>query len=81
MTGRVAAIDKDMEGNATVLLKNEGDDLGVLCYFLKETSKNAQKLKIGQKVTIKGVIRSGAEYDEDLDLYEDAILQKCDVIK
>ena len=81
VTGKIAVISKDMEGNSTVLLKNEGDDLGVLCYFMKGTNKNTLSLIVGDLVTIKGVIRSGAEYDEDLDLYEDAILQDCDILK
>ena len=81
VTGKIAVISKDMEENSTVLLKNEGDDLGVLCYFMKGTNKNTLSLIVGDLVTIKGVIRSGAEYDEDLDLYEDAILQDCDILK
>jgi hypothetical protein len=42
---------------------------------------NNEELKIGTKVSIKGVIRSGAGYDEDLDMYEDVILEKCDLIR
>ena len=34
------------------------------------------KLHIGDFVKIKGVIRSGAEYDEDLDLAENVIVEK-----
>ena len=81
VTGTVAEITEDMEGNKVVLLREQGDDLGVMCYFLKETSKNTSSLTIGKKTTIKGVIRSGAEYDEDLDLYEDAVMQDCDILK
>lgn len=81
LTGTVAEINTDMEGNKVVLLKEEGADLGVMCYFLKETSKNASSLSVGQQTTIKGVIRSGAEFDEDLELYEDAVMQDCDILK
>jgi hypothetical protein len=80
VSGVVSSISDDMEGNKVVLLKEEGKDLGVICYFLKAAKVNAEKLKVGEKTTIKGVIRSGAEYDEDLDLFEDAVMQDCDVI-
>lgn len=80
VTGTVSDITTDMEGKKVVLLKEEGADLGVMCYFLKATSANTSSLTIGKKATIKGVIRSGAEYDEDLELYEDAVMQDCDVL-
>ena len=63
-----------------MLLKDLGEIAGVSCTFTPETKKNAEILKIGDKVTIKGVIRSGAGYDEDMELYEDVILEKCDVV-
>lgn len=62
-----------------MLLKEEGSSLGVMCYFLKEASSNAIGLEIGKKATIKGAISSGAEFDEDLELYEDAVMQDCDI--
>jgi len=80
ITGKINSTSEDMEGNTTILLKNEGDNLGVLCYFMKGTNINTQTLKVGDIVTVKGVIRAGAEYDEDLDLYEDAILQECNIL-
>ena len=80
VTGIVSDISEDMERNAVILLKEDGKELGVLCNFMKETNKNTKSLNIGNMITVKGVIRSGAEYDEDLDLYEDAILQGCDII-
>jgi hypothetical protein len=36
--------------------------------------------KIGETITVKGVIRSGASFDEDLELYENVILEKSDVV-
>jgi hypothetical protein len=38
-------------------------------------------LALGEEITVKGVIRSGAEYDEDLEMYEDVIMAKCDLVK
>ena len=37
--------------------------------------------KIGDTVKVKGVIRSGAEYDEDLDLIENVIIEKSALIQ
>jgi len=42
--------------------------------------KNVEGLKIGDYIKIKGVIRSGAEIDEDLELYEDVIIEKSDIV-
>ena len=80
VSGKVHSISIDMNNQQVVLLKGEGDKAGVSCTFTATTNANAAKLKIGQAITIKGVIRSGAGYDEDLELYEDVILEKCDVI-
>jgi len=48
--------------------------------FTAETSANAANLEVGQKVTLKGVIRSGAAYDQDLEMYEHVLLDKSDVV-
>ena len=79
VTGIVASIDEDMNHQKVVLLKDADDKAGVSCTFMANTNANAANLKKGNTVTIKGVIRSGAGYDEDLELYEDVILEKCDV--
>ncbi len=31
-------------------------------------------------IKVKGVIRSGANYDADLEMYEHVIMEKCDLI-
>lgn len=80
ITGIVASIDEDMNRQKVVLLKESGEKAGVSCTFMLATNANAENLRKGNKVTIKGVIRSGAGYDEDLELYEDVILEKCDVL-
>lgn len=79
VTGEVFSITEDLKQQKVVLLKRKDEKVGVSCTFMKNTNKNANKLKVGDKVTIKGVIRAGAGYDEDLELYEDAIMEKCDV--
>jgi len=81
VTGTVQSIETDQKNQKVVLLKDEGANIGVSCTFMLETNENANLLKIGDFVRIKGVIRSGAEYDEDLDLYEDVIVENCDIAK
>lgn len=79
VSGTVFSMHTDMNNQKVVLLKEEGMKAGVSCTFMESTNANAEKLKKGDEVTIKGVIRSGADYDEDLEFYEDVILEKCDV--
>lgn len=78
--GTVVSIDTDLNNQKVVLLKNSDDKAGVSCTFTAETNKNVENLQIGETITVKGVIRSGAGFDEDLDLYEDVIMEKCDVL-
>ena len=80
VTGKVHSISRDMNNQVVVLLQDEGDKAGVSCTFSAATNASAEKLSLGQTVTIKGVIRAGAGYDADLDLYEDVILEKCNTI-
>lgn len=75
--GVITQITTDQLGQKVVQLKTSPDDkLGVACTFTLETNPQAENLKIGNQVRIKGVIRSGAEYDEDLELGIDAVVEK-----
>ena len=80
VTGVVSDINTDMNQQEVVLLKSKGEKAGISCTFMASTNVNAGRLKKGEIVTVKGVIRSGAGYDEDLELYEDVIMEKCDVL-
>ena len=80
ITGIVADIYEDFNMQKVVLLRSPEEPAGVSCTFTAETNSNAEKLTVGDKVTIKGVIRSGAGYDEDMELYEDVIMEKCDLV-
>lgn len=80
ISGTVARISEDFTGRKVVLLKERGDKAGVSCTFLPETNANATKLTKGQKVTIKGVIRSGVSFDPDLNMYLNAVVDNSDVI-
>ncbi len=79
VSGEVKEISEDMLKQKVVTLKTE--KAGVNCTFTVETNANAEGIKIGENVKIKGVVRLGASYDADLDLTEFAILEKCDLIK
>lgn len=80
VSGEISKISENFDGQKVVLLKSAADKAGVSASFSPETSANAEKLQVGQSVTIKGVIRSGAAYDEDLELYENVILGKSDIV-
>lgn len=79
--GIVKSKDTDMNNQITVLLQGSNDKAGVKCVFMAETNKDAEVLQVGQTTSIKGIIRSGAKYDSDLELYENVLLEKCDVVK
>ncbi|MBE0663358.1 MAG: hypothetical protein IH597_12940 [Bacteroidales bacterium] len=81
VTGTVARISNDFQGNKVVELKENGDKAGVNFTFMPTTNANAEMLQKGQKVTIKGVIRSGASYDPDLEMYLNAVVEKSDVVR
>lgn len=81
VTGTIASISENYVGQKVVLLQESSDKAGVSCVFLEESGAKVENLKVGETRSIKGVIRSGAAYDEDLELYEHIILDKCDLVK
>lgn len=80
ITGTIENISTDFNDQKVILLKGENAKAGVTCTFTQETNESVSSLKEGQSVTVKGVIRSGANYDEDLEMYENVILEKCSLI-
>ena len=80
ISGEVNKITENFDGQKVVLLKSDQDKAGVSATFSPETNANLIGIKVGQTITIKGVIRSGAIYDEDLELYENVILEKSDIV-
>jgi hypothetical protein len=80
ITGTISNISEDYNSQKVVLLKEEGDMAGVSATFTGETNHKVSNLKIGETVTVKGVIRSGASYDDDLGFYENVILEKSDLV-
>lgn len=80
VTGTVARISENFNDEKVVLLKSDSDKAGVSCTFMHETNNRVNGLETGDVVTIKGVIRSGAHYDEDLDMYVNVIVHESDII-
>lgn len=80
VTGTVNKISENYNEQKVILLKEVGDQAGVSATFTTETNHKVFYLEIGQKVTVKGVIRSGAAFDEDLGFYENVILEKSDLV-
>lgn len=78
--GTVAKISEDFNGQKVVLLQETTDKAGVSCTFTQETNKNALTVQVGETRTIKGVIRSGASFDPDLEMYENVVVEKSDLI-
>jgi len=77
ISGTVNKIEEDYEGKTVIILRDNSDKAGVSC-----TLKLPQKapIKIGSELKIKGVIRSGAAYDADLEMYEPVIMEECEII-
>ena len=80
VTGKIASITTDFNNQKVIRLKEENSRAGVTCTFTIKTSNSVENLKQGQFISIKGVIRSGASYDEDLEMYENVIIEKCSLI-
>jgi hypothetical protein len=80
VTGTVNKISENYNDQKVILLKEDGDHAGVSATFTAESNHKANDLKIGERVTIKGVIRSGAAFDKDLGFYENVILEKSDLV-
>ncbi len=80
ISGIVAEISEDFNKQKVILLKADSDKAGVSCTFTSETNLQVENIKIGDQITIKGVIRSGASFDEDLDMYENVIIEKSGIV-
>lgn len=80
VTGIIFSITEDQNNQKVLLLNDGSENAGVSCTFTAATNASTFGFEIGQTVTVKGVIRSGAGFDEDLEMYEDVILEKCDIV-
>ena len=81
VSGKIYSKEKDMNNQWVILLKETENSAGVSFTFTKETNAQAETLVLGSSVNLKGVIRSGASYDEDLELFEDVIIEKSSLLE
>jgi hypothetical protein len=81
VSGTVYRVSEDFNGRTVVILKEENAAVGVSCTFLDENGHTAKDLQAGQTVVVKGVIRSGASYDADFDMYSHAVLEQCALVE
>lgn len=79
--GVISSISADQNNQTVVLLKDANENAGVNCTFLKDADGRIKNLKVGDTIKVKGFITLGASYDEDLEMYEDVIMQDCDIFK
>ena len=77
ITGKIQSITTDFNDQKVILLKDPSAKAGVNCTFLPDAGVN---FKEGDVISVKGVIRSGASYDDDLEMYENVILEKCNQV-
>lgn len=80
ITGVVSKISEDFNGQKVVLLAGTEAKAGVSATFTSETNSSLSNVQVDQTITIKGVIRSGASYDEDLEMYEHVLIEKSDIV-
>jgi len=80
ISGEVKEISENFNGQKVVLLNGGNNKAGVSAIFTAETNANLNGITVGQAIKVKGVIRSGASYDEDLEMYENVILEKSDIV-
>jgi hypothetical protein len=79
--GKVRSIAMNQRNEKVVLLKDASSKAGVSCTFTQTTSKEVEDIQVGDTIKVKGAIAAGNSYDADLDLYNDAVLVECTVIK
>ena len=80
ISGEVNEISENFKGQKVVLLTGGNEMAGVSAIFTEGSNDNLKGISVGQAITVKGVIRSGASYDEDLEMYENVILDKSDLV-
>lgn len=80
VTGTVVELHENAKGQKIVLLKGKKDKAGVIATFTNEVHSAAEDIVVGDEIIVKGVILTGAYYDTDLEMYEDAVLDKSEIV-
>lgn len=79
--GIIVKISEDYSGQKVVVLQGVEGKSAVSCTFTQESSASVSSLSVGGEASIKGVIRSGAGYDEDLEMYVNVVLEKSSLVE
>lgn len=77
LTGPIHALRINQAGETVAVLRGPDAKAGVACTFTLATNPAADALKVGDTITVKGVIRVGAQYSDVLEAYTDAVVEKC----
>jgi hypothetical protein len=77
--GKVFSIGTNLNEQQVILLKENGAKVGVRCTLI--SAADTDQVKPGNYIRIKGAITAGNSYDAGLDLYEDALLTQCAIVK
>lgn len=80
ITGTVAEIHENSKGQKVVLLKAKKDKAGVIATLKNEINSPADDITAGDEIIVKGVIQTGAYFDTDLEMYEDVVLDKSEIV-
>jgi hypothetical protein len=75
LTGTIHAVRTNQAGATVVILREPAARAGVVCTF--RTPPATEALRVGSIITLKGVIRAGAQYSDVLDTYIDAVVDEC----
>ncbi|MBW6480425.1 MAG: OB-fold putative lipoprotein [Bacteroidales bacterium] len=81
VTGEVLRSRTNMNNQLVLVLQNPGDIAGVNVTFGEQASQETPAVEKGQIVTIKGVIRSGVYYDDNLSMYVNANIDHAALIQ
>ena len=77
MTGTISAIETNLNNQLVIELKSSKHDAVARFTLLDEEKSKAEKLKVGDKTKLTGVVSAGAEFDKDFNRYMDAILEQA----
>lgn len=75
LTGRIHAVRTNQAGALVLILRESTAPAGVACTFLAPPPAEARL--VGSTITLKGVIRAGAQYNDILDTHLDAVVDQC----
>lgn len=79
LSGTVSRIQQSADGRTIVVLKQKNSKAGFQCLFV--AGADITGLKVEESATIKGVLRAGPGYDEDLEMFENGYLEECTLVQ